>query len=69
MIFPLPDPDRAFRARWCMKVRVAHALWRRACVEHTAAAYRRQVVALRVLDALYRQRDAIVAGHRDPSYS
>jgi hypothetical protein len=66
MIFPLPSPDAAFRARWRAKMRRAHDIWLRSCVDYSVAGERRQAVARRVLDVLYRQRDAIVAGNTDP---
>ena len=68
MIFPLPEPNDAFRARWRAKVRRATAIWERALAADGWRAARRERLAHRVLDTLMRQRDAIVAGHHDPSH-
>jgi hypothetical protein len=49
-------------------MRRVHDLWLRACVDYSAAGERRQAVARRVMNVLYRQRDAIVAGNADPQH-
>ena len=68
MIFPPPEPNNAFRARWRAKVRRATRIWERAVTADGWRAERRARLAHRVLDGLMRQRDAIVAGHHDPSH-
>lgn len=65
-VFPQPYPDAAFRARWRAKVTRARGIWTRAWADERPDAVLRMMLARRLLDQLYRQRDALVAGHRDP---
>jgi len=61
MIFPLPTPDNAFRARWRAKVARATAIWDGSVLLDGWRAQRRARLAHRLLDALMRQRDELRA--------